>query len=251
MSERIPIENLCYMLSYAWDLPARKVLQQAGFDDYYTPVDWFAELLQKEIAYIFRRGLQMEYASDENDLKVVRGRIELISTAKMMYLKQGKVRCRFDELSTHTPTNIILKSTLSYLLRSESMSEVGRKIARDFYIRLGDIPVIEPLDAVSLPIRYSRSNEYYRFAMSLCKLILSQIAIHKTGSTTVFVDYNRDHNALASLFERFVRNYYTRHLHDARVGAPIIQWNFEPFDTPSRAILPNMRTDLIIERLSR
>ena len=211
-------------------------------------MEWFSIVLINECSYIFRKGLEVSYTPEYEVLKKVRGRIDLLETSRLIYLKQNKVSCSYDELSTHIVTNIILKSTFNYLLRSNGISSVTRRKIRDFYIRLGDIPIVDLAKIVSLNIRYTRSNRYYRLAIHICKLIASQLSVHENGKSTVFIDYERDHQALAKLFESFVRNFYSRHLADAKVGATNIHWNFSPIDAASKDLLPLMRTDIVIER---
>ncbi|KPP98454.1 MAG: 5-methylcytosine-specific restriction enzyme subunit McrC [Bacteroidetes bacterium HLUCCA01] len=248
MSSAIPIENLCYMLSYAWDIPITSKHKESGIDDFESPIEWFSRLLLVECSYIFRKGLQVDYKPEFDVLKKVRGRINVRETARLMYLKHTSVSCNFDELSTHTTLNIILKSTLTYLLRSYDITASTRKQLRGFFIKLGDVPILDPSGIVSINIGYTRSNRYYQLAIHICKLIASQISVHQVGNATLFIDYERDHAALARLFESFVRNYYTRHLTDAKVGATNIHWNFNPTDAASRDILPIMRTDIVIEK---
>jgi 5-methylcytosine-specific restriction enzyme subunit McrC len=67
------------------------------------------------------------------------------------------------------------------------------------------------------------------------------LLINEEDSTIAFMDFERDHMALAYLFENFVRNFYKKEAEGYKVQSKVIYWDTDNEDV---SLLPQMRTDI-------
>ena len=112
MSRRIPIQNIYYMLLYAWNcLPEGSNIDVSGTLSPELP-NLLAKVLLEGTRHVLRRGLDRGYIEKDEDLNRPRGRIQLSDTMKRGLLSRAMVACSTDDLSHNVLQNRILKSTL-------------------------------------------------------------------------------------------------------------------------------------------
>ena len=79
---RIPIQNLYYLLCYAWNrLPQGKLVDVSGVPATEL-ANLFAHVLCQGIDHMKRRGLEQGYELREDELPGVRGRLDILRTAR-------------------------------------------------------------------------------------------------------------------------------------------------------------------------
>lgn len=123
-SKGIPIFNVYYMLAYAFEFVDDALLERAGSEDFANQQELLAALLDAGIGRQLKRGLYREYASVQEGLMGVRGRISMPETMRNRFTRRQEIECSFDELSENNRFNSILKTTAMLLLKS---SEVQTK----------------------------------------------------------------------------------------------------------------------------
>jgi 5-methylcytosine-specific restriction enzyme subunit McrC len=133
----IPIRNVYYLLCYAWNQ-----LQEGSVVDVSRLrstelVDPFAFVLIGGINHVARRGLEQGYRLQEQEVVGLRGRIELVASARRMLRTHGRTLCSFDELSPNTLPNRILKATLRVLSAVPTINGDIRRRVVDTYRNLG------------------------------------------------------------------------------------------------------------------
>jgi 5-methylcytosine-specific restriction enzyme subunit McrC len=159
--------------------------------------------------------------------------------------------CRFDELEHDTLANRIVRATLVSLARSPLIDrELGREmsgIARMFRdVRPHRIAAMD-FSRVIL----HRNNRHYAFVLQIYELLHATLMPDETGAGRQFRDFTRDRAQMASLFERFVFNFYVHHseeIADCGVRRATIPWDGGGTDESSKAVLPQMRTDICLMR---
>ena len=72
--------------------------------------DLVAEILTHAVERRIRRNLTHEFQLSRADLTRVRGRIDALRTERRSLLRQGKIACSFEELTTDTPRNRLVKA---------------------------------------------------------------------------------------------------------------------------------------------
>ena len=90
-------------------------------------VDLFATVLLRGIEHLVRRGLELGYSPHEDELRGIRGRIRhVVNRAPLSQFTHGRAACRFDELTTNTLPNQILKATLRALATDPAIDRSNR-----------------------------------------------------------------------------------------------------------------------------
>ena len=92
-----------------------------------------------------------------------------------------------------------------------------------------------------------RNNYAYDLLMRICQMIIENAVLDENNGTYHFKDFTRNDKAMASLFEDFVRNFYTIEQEKYRVRREDIQWQAEALYNSPKSYLPKMQTDITLE----
>lgn len=113
--EKIPIRNVWLLFLYA------SMLSQF-YDQFSAQIDQassFRSLISRLLCDIverrLRRGLSIQHRHHSDILRRVRGRIDILETHTRMLLQQGRVACRYDQLTLDIPRNRLARVALTYL----------------------------------------------------------------------------------------------------------------------------------------
>ncbi len=245
-AQPIPIRNLYYLLCYAWDhLPEGEVVDVGRLQSNEV-YDLFAYVLINGLKHLIRRGLERAYLEVCDDLSGIRGRVDIVGSARRLQLAHGRATCFFDELAVDTQANRILKSTLRWLAAEPKLDADLRHQLNQLDRQLGGISVV-PISSRSFrTIQLNGNNRFYRFLLNLCAFVRNAwLADEKPGSQK-FRDFQRDERAMARVFEDFVFNFYRLERPDLVVKEDRIAWQATSETDPSLSRLPQMRTDVSI-----
>ena len=105
---RIPIRNIYHMISYAWDIPKFRNEAHVGDEDFNQVENLLGHLLSLGVSKLLKRGFHREYVEQNEDLVVIRGRIDFNETFKRQLLN-NKIFCNHDEYCENVIFNQILK----------------------------------------------------------------------------------------------------------------------------------------------
>ena len=238
------IRNIYYMLSYAFTDLHQKEPDEVSTEAFENMHNLFAALLAKGISHQLKQGLYREYQSRTESLPVVRGKIDLSGTIQHRLAHERQVRCTYDELSENNQFNQILKTTVMLLLRHGDVSAEFKNDLKKEMLFFANVDTIDPLSVQWSAIRFQRNNRSYRFLISLCQLILEGMLL-----TTYTGDYRMnailDEQRMNRLYEKFILNYYMKHLHGIEARAMQIPWMV---DDGYRTMLPTMQSDIMLTR---
>jgi 5-methylcytosine-specific restriction enzyme subunit McrC len=243
----IPIRNIYYLLSYAWNrLEARDVVDVGGLDSTEL-VDLFAHVLIGGTNHLLRRGLDRGYLTFSDDIPTLRGKIDVTATVKRSLLARAQAHCHFDELSHNVLHNQILKTTIGRLARTSGIDGKLAHQLRMLYRRMSDIDDIPLSRLVFHRVQLHRNNAYYDFLMNICELVQQNLLAEQHGAGYRFRDFLRDEKQMAVVFESFVLSFYRREQQIYRVGGQeSLTWRATALDDQSLAALPGMRMDITL-----
>src|ERR1035437_5311001 len=83
--------------------------------------------------------------------------------------------------------------------------------------------------------------------LDACRL-LARWALPEPSGILRFQEVLEDEEEMRRLFEEFVRGFYKLEQTEYRVTASPLSWRWEPLDEVTRALLPGMRTDVMLSR---
>lgn len=106
------------MLSYAFQTLKQETYEDVAVESFDEMYNLLAAILAKGIGLQLKQGLYREYISHQEELTVMRGKINMPGTIKNKLLHKQVLTCDFDELSENNTLNQILKTTVMLLLRN-------------------------------------------------------------------------------------------------------------------------------------
>lgn len=246
MESTIPIQNVYYLLCYAWNrLEEGEVVDVSSINSTKL-VDLFAKVLTGGTHHLIRRGLDRGYLAFSEDTGRLRGKIDFASSLKRNLLAHALARCEFDELDYNVLHNRILKTTLSRLAWAEDMNSKLKQEVREALSWLRDIDPIHLTSQIFRRVQLHRNNHYYVFLLNICELIHEFLLVDERSGRSRFRDFLRDERCMAGLFEEFVRNFYRLQQKVFQVKSLQIKWKAEPLDDSAMNYLPVMQTDVCL-----
>lgn len=236
----IRIQNIYYMLSYAF-----QVLQEQGYnniatEDFENTADLCAAILAKGISTQIKRGLGKEYIPKTESLSSLRGKVDISESIKTQSLMRKQLVCYYDEFSVNSYMNRIIKSTVLILVRSD-ISKSRKKELKKLLVYFDDVDIID-LYSVNWKMQYNRNNQTYRMLISVCYLIVKGLLQTQTDGNTKLMDF-LDEQRMHRLYEKFILEYYRKEYPQISANASLIPWKL---DNDMRDMLPVMQTDIML-----
>jgi len=245
----IPIQNLYYLLLYAWQKRDLAGMVRVEAKDATSLLDLFAKVLVAGTGQLLKRGLDRGYVPCDETLRGIRGAIDFGTTLKRNLLRNALLACRFDDLSRNVLHNRILKATIRRLIENPTVANELRQELADLHRRLVEVEDIALTKNLFGRVQLHRNNRFYSFLMDVCELIFDYHMITETEGKITFRAYVE--NKLSSLFEDFVRNFYKIELEGRYPGFQVkgaeeIAWMVGGYQGNGQTLLPKMKTDISI-----
>lgn len=242
----IPIQNIYYMLSYAFQVLQEQGYRQVATESFVNTADLCAAILERGVARQLKRGLGREYLPQTELLSSLRGKIELAESIKMQTPRQQRLICTYDEFSVNSYMNRILKSTMRLLLRTDISKERKKKL-RKLMVYFGDVEELD-IHSIQWHIQFNRSNQTYRMLMAVCWLVIKGLLQTQSDGTTKVMDF-LDEQRMCHLYEKFILAYYRKNFStQLRASASQIAWELED---EQDAFLPVMQSDITLSQGNR
>lgn len=232
------------MLAYAFQTLKQGNYENVAVESFDEIYDLFAAILAKGIGSQLKQGLYREYINRQEELPVMRGKINMPGTIKNRLAHERVLTCEFDELSENNLYNRILKTTAMLLLRNAKVKSEYKNDLKKKMMFFSNVDMVEPTSIKWAAIRFRRNNQTYRMLISICQLIIEGMLI-----TTDSGDYRLanfiDEQRMCRLYEKFILEYYGRHYSKLQVSASQIPWDV---DDGVRTMLPVMQSDIHLQK---
>ena len=236
----IPIKNIYYMLSYAFQLLNEQGYKNLATEDFGNAGDLCAAILIRGITYQLKRGLGREYISETDTISAIRGKIEITESIKNQSMIRSQMVCTYDEFSVDSPLNQIIKSTVMLLLKAD-ISKARKKELRKLMVYFDDVSVVD-VRSINWTINYNRNNQTYRLLITVCYLVVRGLLQSKSDGSVKMMDF-LDEQRMCRLYEKFILEYYKKHYPQIRTAASKIEW---ALDDGISAMLPTMQSDIML-----
>jgi 5-methylcytosine-specific restriction enzyme subunit McrC len=250
---KIPIRNLWHMFLYAWNKLELQPRFNTTIESAPKPVLLFAMLLATCLERRVRRGIPRAYVSNAGEINVVRGRIDVVRSARAESFARGRVFCHFDTFSVDTTRNRLIKMTVRRLvespdLRTSNDAVVGLR-SRLLHC-LADMAGIQLVPIRREAFRHEspgRNDSDDALILAICELLFLASMPTTNGGQHRLMTADRDQRLLRLIFELFVWRFLERRLtplgwrveHNKR-----LEWPARGESPGLRQYLPSMELDV-------
>ena len=162
----IRIQSIYHMLAYAFQTLQGQGYRDITAEEFDNTADLLAEILSRGVSLQLKHGLGREYVDREDMLSSPRGKIELSESLKTRSILRRQLVCSYDEFSTDTRMNRILKATIMLLIRSD-IDKARKKALRRLLPYFVDVEDVN-LSGEDWHMRFDRNNQTYRMLMNVC-----------------------------------------------------------------------------------
>lgn len=238
----IPIRNIYYMLSYAFQVLSEQGYKNIETEQFDNVAELCAAILSKGVSLQLKRGLGREYIETTESLSSVRGRIEISESIKTRSLLKRQLICSYDDFSENSYMNRIIKTTMQLLLHSD-IAKARKKELRKLLVYFGNVDLLD-VHMINWKIQYNRNNQTYRMLISVCYLVIKGLLQTNTDGTTRLMDF-LDEQRMCRLYEKFILEYYRKEYPKLTVNASQIPW---ALDDGINDMLPVMQTDIMLSQ---
>lgn len=253
----VPVRNLWLLMVYASKLyQDNESLRNGGVE--HNPdnlLDLVAEILVTAVERRMQRSLGRDYRARADSLTRVRGQIDVLATETRQLLSRGRVACRFTELSVDNPRNRLMRTALaiaSARVRDRGLAQRSRQLA-EILVQSGvSHRPIGRAEAESVSL--GRNDFADAESTDAARLMLAMDIPTENADGRRRRSPLRDVEEIRRLYEAAVRGFYRATLSPAwkvYPGEKIHRWPVESHTAGARAVLPVMRTDVVLETAGR
>ena len=239
----VNIKNIYWMLAYAFDILKDKGTQSIKTEEFDNIYNLLTAILVKSVNYQLKKGLNKEYILQEEKLSNIKGKILISNSIKYTTMKEHKLICQYDDFSSNTVLNQIIKVTLNYLLKNKNVNKKYKVSIKKILLYFKEVEDINIKNINWKSINYNKNNNTYKITINVCYLIIEGLLLSEEkgeNKLNQFIDDQR----MSALYERFVREYYKKHFPMLNAKASHVDWNIAEED--EIGLLPEMRTDITL-----
>ena len=250
---RIPIRNLWLLMLYASDLFRIRGRDRVALEDNPDELpDLVGEVLAHAVERRQRRQLSLGYRSRSDVLHRVRGRIDVLATARRQLLARGRVACRFEELTIDTPRNRFVRAALGRIARLARRPVVAHRCRKlEGTLKTLGVGGHPPSLAEMGAERFGRHDADDRFMVAAARLAFDLALPTEAAGASALPKPGREERWVRGLFERAVGGFYgvvlTGQGWRVEPGGTWLRWPVERSTPGIGKVLPAMRTDVVLE----
>jgi 5-methylcytosine-specific restriction enzyme subunit McrC len=245
-NKQIPIENIYYLLCYAWNRFQQGSVIDIRGTETNNLANLFATVLLRGIRHIMRRGLDRGYVPFTEEIRGIRGRVDIDTCVKKALWATGRIACSYDELTHDILHNQILKSTIVKLIKSE---EIDLELRNNLIILrklFGEIQEIQVNSLTFRKLQLQQNNSFYAFLMNVCEMVNEALLPEQKEGRFRFRDFIHDDKVMPRIFEQFLYNFYRLEQNSYKVSREWVSWQGIAGQDAHWRYLPQMRTDVFL-----
>lgn len=255
-SSKIPVRNLWLLQLFASRLYQTRETALSGVESMPDDLpDAVARLLLFEAEQRLRQSLTTGFRRQHDQLRRVRGRIDILDTYRHRCLDRARVSCRFDEIVVDTPGNRMVRAALARagrIVSDKNLAQQARGLQERFRaLGIGDSP---PRSADITSLLSDRTLARDRRMLCAAELLLSLQIPAPGGGGRASADVAADDDFLRKLYEHAVRGFYRHRLTPegwyVRPANHGLEWDIESSSEGLEELLPKMETDIELSERS-
>ena len=243
-SNHILIRNIYYMLAYAFSDLRKQDYQLVGGEDFENISDLMAEILTNSTSFLLKRGLYREYVTSHQSLPTLRGKLDVVRSARNITIGKQLLECEVDDLSENNLFNRILKTGLTLLLHDKDVAKPRKDAIKQLLPFFNTIDMLNPSAIPWTTLHYQRNNQAYELPIHICAYVISRSLIDPNKEKQKLMMFSEEN--FNRLYEKFVLEYYRRHHPELKASAETINWNIDADRSIGWEYLPKMITDITL-----
>jgi 5-methylcytosine-specific restriction enzyme subunit McrC len=243
MGHTVPVQNLYYLLLYAWNrIPEGRTIEVTGIPSPELP-NLLAKVLLDGVRNLLRRGFHRNYVQADEDLTRPRGRLLVSKTITRNVLSRVQVACTTDDLSRDVLHNQIIKTTLERLAKTAEVDAQLRNAIAAILSGLSDVRSISLTVRDFGRVQLHGNNMSYGFLLRVCALAYEALLPEPGTGRFRFRDVLADPQTMGLIFQDFVRNFFRLEQTQFAVKGDQIHWCVVSNIGYGHRLLPVMYTD--------
>ena len=215
---RIKTANIFRMLAVAYGLPSLRLSPRVELGDLREMLEFVAEYYADRLEERIEQGLYRAYVEVEDNLPVVRGRIQIVDDIRRNYVLRHNIYCRFSELTWDVLDNQVLRRVAHDLSGWPFPTSLQTRL-QQLDRRMDEVSLVSIAPSDLDRLTYTRLNAGYEPLHRLCRLLLDGMSLSEEEGRTEFDSFLLDMNVL---FERFVGRMFELEL-PRRLGEAVLQ----------------------------
>lgn len=250
MASQIPIQNIYYLLCYAWGLPEQREWVKVDADSCPAVLDLLSRLLTKSADVLLKRGIAKEYRTHEEEIAGIKGKLELAQTLKRNRHSEGKTICTLDDLTGDILLNQVVYTSMYRLFGTKDLNDFVRQDLRRTFLRFPKVQIIDISPAIFKNVRLNRNNRFYRLIINVCEMLHANMLPEENRPGEYrFLDFTQDEDKMNGIFESFLRNFYRQ---ECSQEYPIVKrskiyFQLDAVHADDQDLLPVMETDVTLD----
>lgn len=236
----IAIRNIYYMMAYAFSNLKPDGYYFSSYEKFDNALEMLGTVLVKGFLIELKRGLQKDYNELEEEMNLVRGKIQLNESIKNLSIRNQRLICSFDDYNENSYCNRIIKTTLNLLILSD-ISDNLKKAIKSVLVYLSNVDIID-VKLINWKLKINKNNRDYIFLISICNLILSGMIQNEFKGSLKLNKYIDDRH-LERLYEKFILEFYRKECPEISARALKVNWKL---DDAFSYLLPDMQTDITL-----
>ena len=208
----IQIKNIYYMLTYAFQILRQTNYEEIESENFDNIQDLLSAILSKGVAQQLKQGLYREYITINENLSVLRGKVDISNSIKLKLQKKQLIGCEHDELSVNNIFNQIIKTTAVLLIRH---SRVSLKYKAELKKEMLFFTEVDEIDVSCIKwdrLKFQRNNQGYKMLLNICYFVLEGLLYSDEKGDFKMASF-LDEQRMCHLYERFILEYYRFHYH--------------------------------------
>lgn len=196
-------------------------------------LDVFIKLFVNRVEEVLKRGMNRGYVEQEDNLRYIRGRLDVTQNLRTNYINRARFYCQFDEFSEDIAENRLIFSALNVVQRVANDVNLRKKINACLF-QFDEVTPCINLHADLAAVEVKPLAPDYREAVRWSDFILKMIGLDIVGGNAQRTpSFMFD---MANLFERYIAEVLRRKsrnmhvVHDAQskyLASPVVQELFK------------------------
>ena len=189
-----------------------KTLKKSPFKNFNTAhlksskmplLEIFITMFLEELSKLIQKGIKSDYITKEENLKFLKGKLQINQQIKMNYIHKERFYVEFQEFLSNRVENKLIKTTLEFLYK-KSKSNKNQQRIREFLFVFDEIEISHNIKSDFSKVKSNRQMKDYEQILLWCRTFLLENSFSPYKGSDIAFALLFDMNLL---FESYVGHY--------------------------------------------